>query len=103
MFLKIDFAKAYDQIEWPSILAMLQSLGFGPIFLQSVQMLFGHASAFITINGWQSQTFGLFCPIYQGCPLAPSLYVIAAEGFGYLLANAISLGHVHDISLPDST
>ena len=33
IFLKIYFAKAYDHIEWPSILVMLQALGFGPNFL----------------------------------------------------------------------
>ena len=33
IFLKIDFAKAYDHIEWPFILAMLRALGFGPNFL----------------------------------------------------------------------
>ena len=50
IFLKIDFAKAYDRIEWPFILAMLQALGFGPNFIQSVEMLFGDANACITIN-----------------------------------------------------
>lgn len=40
VFLKIDFAKAYDRIEWPFILAMLQALGFGPNFLQSVEIIF---------------------------------------------------------------
>ena len=33
IFLKIDFAKAYDHIEWPFILAILQPLGFGLNFL----------------------------------------------------------------------
>ena len=33
IFLKIDFSKAYDCIEWPFILVMLQALGFGPNFL----------------------------------------------------------------------
>jgi hypothetical protein len=102
LFLKIDFAKAYDRIEWPFILAMLQALGFGPQFLHSVEMLFGDASACITINGAQSDTFGLFRSIRQGCPLAPALYVLAAEGFGYLLANSVSTGLVRGISLPDS-
>ena len=32
----------------------------------------------------------------------PSFYVFAAKGFGYPLANAISLSRVHGISLPDS-
>ena len=50
IFLKIDFAKAYDRIEWPFILAMLCALGFGPNFLQSVEILFGDANACITIN-----------------------------------------------------
>ena len=33
IFLKIDFAKAYDRIEWPFILAMVRAIGFGPNFL----------------------------------------------------------------------
>jgi hypothetical protein len=60
LLLKIDFSKAYDYIERLCILAMLQGLGFGPIFLQSVQMLFGDSYTCITINVHQSIAFGLF-------------------------------------------
>ena len=55
IFLKIDFSKAYDRIEWPFILAMLQALGFGPNFLQSMETLFGDANACITINIWNQR------------------------------------------------
>ncbi|XP_059064547.1 uncharacterized protein LOC131856688 [Cryptomeria japonica] len=65
-------------------------------------MLFADASTCITINGRQSSAFGLFRSIWQGCPLAPSLYVLTAERFGYLLANVASLQCVKGISLPNS-
>ena len=84
LFLKIDFAKAYDWIEWPFILAMLQALGFGLVFLEFIQILFWDAFTCISINGLQSNAFGIFRSIRQGFPLAPSLYVLATNGFGYL-------------------
>lgn len=102
VFIKIDFAKAYDRIEWPFILAMLQALGFGLNFIESIHMLFADASSYITINGRQSSAFGLFFSIRQGYPLARSLYLLAAKGFGYLQANATSLQRVKGISLPNS-
>ena len=103
VFLKIDFAKAYDPIEWPFILAMLLALGFGPNFLQSVEMLFGDANVCITINNSSSEAFDLFCSIRQCCPLVPALYVLATKGFGYLLAHFVSMGLVHGISFPNSS
>ncbi|KAH9294882.1 hypothetical protein KI387_038470 [Taxus chinensis] len=65
-------------------------------------MLFQDAGACITINGQQSEWFSLHRSIRQGCPLAPSLYVIAAEGLSYLLANAAHAGLVQGIQLPSS-
>ena len=60
LFLKIDFAKAYDQIECPFILSMLQALGFGPNFIQFVEILFGDSNDCITIKNSQSKAFELF-------------------------------------------
>lgn len=100
--LKIDFAKAYDHIEWPFILAMLKFLGIGPNFIQAVQMLFLDTSACITINCCRYFSFGLFRSIWKGCLLAPSLYVLVVEGFGYLLVNVVSQQRVRGISLPNS-
>lgn len=103
MFLKIDFTKSYDQIEWPFILAMLQALGFASNFLQSMEMLFGDVNACITINSSQYEAFGFFRSIQQGFPLALTLYVLTTEGFGYLVAHSISSSLVHGISFPYSS
>ena len=68
-----------------------------------MEMLFDDANAYITINNSQFEAFGFFWSIRLGCPLAPALYVLVAEGFGYLLPHSISLGLVHGISLPKSS
>lgn len=65
-------------------------------------MLFVDAFVCITINGCQSSSFELFRSIRQGCSLAPLLYVLAVERFGYLLANAVSQQRVKCILLPKS-
>ena len=75
----------------------------GPNFLQSVETLFGDANACITINSSQFEAFELFQSICQGCPLAPTLYVLVVEGFGYLLAHSISSSLVCGIALIDSS
>lgn len=54
LFLKIDFEKSYDRIEWPFILDMLEALGFGAFFCYIISTLFSNASAHLTINGHQS-------------------------------------------------
>jgi len=36
LFIKIDFEKAYDRVEWNFILNMLKDLGFGPLYLYSI-------------------------------------------------------------------
>lgn len=51
LFIKIDFEKSYDKIEWNFIFVMLQALGFGPSFIASVKMLFSNASTVITLDG----------------------------------------------------
>jgi len=86
LFIKIDFEKAYDRIEWRFILAMLQVIGFGPYFLRSINMLFRYASVILTMNNAQSQSILLARSVQQGCPLAPSLFILATEAFSYLLA-----------------
>lgn len=50
LFLKINFEKAYDKIEWSLILYMLYAIGFGPNFIQTIIILFSKALAMLSLN-----------------------------------------------------
>jgi len=51
IFLKIDFKKSYNRIEWDFILMMLLSLGFEEYFLNMTTGLFFNASIKVLLNG----------------------------------------------------
>lgn len=89
LFIRINFEKSYDRIEWNFILAMLKDLGFGPLFLHSVQILFRNASSILTMNGSQYQAITLAHFICQRCPLAPSLFMLETEAFTFFWSSIL--------------
>lgn len=79
VFLLLDFSKAYDRIEWKFLQATLRQLGFGCKFRRWVKILSQAANGRIVINGRLSRLFWLLRSVRQGCPLAPTLFVLATD------------------------
>lgn len=102
LFVKLDFEKVYDMIEWDFILSILEALGFGPKFVNIVNMLFNDAYVVLSLNNLQTKAIGLHCFGQQGFSLALSLYVLAAKAFEYLLAKHSNEGKIHGIMLPQN-
>ncbi|SGY80344.1 BQ5605_C008g05362 [Microbotryum silenes-dioicae] len=81
MLAVMDFEKAYDRLSHPYLDAVLCAVGLGPKARQWYRATYINQSASIFLNGWLSATFDILSGVRQGDPLAPSLFVLAIEGF----------------------
>lgn len=60
LFIKIDFEKAYDVVEWLFILVMLKVVSFWPFFVSTVQIVFSETFACLSVDKCKSDEVGLF-------------------------------------------
>ncbi|SCV73863.1 BQ2448_6293 [Microbotryum intermedium] len=77
----MDFEKAYDRLSHTYLDAVLRAVGIGPKARQWYRATYSNQSASIFLNGWLSAAFNVLSGVRQGDPLAPSLFVLAIEGF----------------------
>ncbi|SCV71589.1 BQ2448_3177 [Microbotryum intermedium] len=77
----MDFEKAYDRLSHTYLDAVLRVVGLGPKARQWYRATYTNQSASIFLNGWLSAAFDVLSGVRQGDPLAPSLFVLAIEGF----------------------
>lgn len=89
LILKVDFAKAYDSIDWNYVLQMLRSLNFPEIWILWIRECLSTATANVLVNGSPSGEFQLQHGIRQGDPLSPFLFLMAAEGLNLLMNKAV--------------
>ena len=98
----IDYEKACDKIDWGFIVMMLEALGFLTHYCRMVFFFLFGVKATMEINGVRSEFFSLTRSIRQGCPLAPSLFMIASDSLHYLLRDNSLSPCVRGILLPNN-
>ena len=79
VILILDFRKAHDTVACSFLLVALQRFGFSRSFVTMVRNLHDETTARFVVNGELSRPQAVLSGIRQGCPLAPLLFLIAAE------------------------
>lgn len=79
LFLKLDFEKAFDRVDFNYIWASLRALGLGGKFLTLMQGLILGGSVKTHSNGHFSEPIPLQRGVHQGCPLAPMLFALNTQ------------------------
>ena len=85
MTISIDAEKAFDKIQHPFMIKILQKMGTEGTYLNTAKAICNKPTANIILNGEKLKAFPVRSGTIQGCPLSPLLFNIVLE----VLATAI--------------
>ena len=85
MIISIDAEKAFDKIQHPFMIKILQKAGIEGTYLKIIKAIYDKPKATIILNSEKLKAFPLKSGTRQGCPLSPLLFTIVLEA----LATAI--------------
>jgi hypothetical protein len=101
VLLKLDFQKAYDIMSLPFLFRAMAALGILHSFAQWIQLLFTRAEAAVPLNGVATSMFPVKRGVWQGCPLVPYLFLLIGEALNIATKQAMAIGSIQGIRLPD--
>lgn len=88
MFIKLDISKAFDTMNWPYLLEIMEYLGFGHRWRDWIASLWCTASSSLLVNGETGKRI-LHCKgVWQGDPLSPMIFLLAMEPLHRLFRRA---------------
>ena len=79
MIISIDAEKAFDKIQHPFMIKILQKVGIEGTFLNIIKAIYDKPTANIVPSGEKLKSFPLRLGTTQGCPLSPLLFNIVLE------------------------
>ena len=83
----LDFAKAFDSLEWKFMFNALKRFNFGKYFIDWIKTLYANPLFTVKNNGWLSSKISMKRGIRQGCPLSGLLFIISVELLAERLRN----------------
>lgn len=100
LLLKLDTIKAFDCVGWVFLLKLLETVGFGPKFLNVLTSINKSASSSIMLNGRFTTPIKLEHSLRQGCPCSPLLYLIIVNALSKMLTHTSDLGDIRGVHIP---
>jgi hypothetical protein len=85
MIISLDVQKAFDKIQHPFMIKVLERSGIQGPYISMIKAIYSKPVANMRVNGEKLEGIPLKSGTRQGCPLPPYLFIIVLE----VLARAI--------------
>ncbi|KAJ0749948.1 putative RNA-directed DNA polymerase [Helianthus annuus] len=100
--LKIDFDKAYDNVNWNFVVNILRQMDFHDKWCSWIMGILKSANSSVLVNGSPTFTFKCEKGMRQGDPLSPFLFLVVMEALSVMVIKAINGGIIKGISTPSN-
>lgn len=92
LFFKVDFARAFDTVNWDYFINMKTKMNFPAKWIQWIQECISISRTKVLVNGNPTGEFALERRLRQRDPLSPFLFLLAAEGLNLMTKRAVERG-----------
>jgi hypothetical protein len=91
---KLDIEKAYDHVNWDSLLYVLSRMGFGSKWIRWIHICISMVRFSVLINDTPASFFNSSRGIRQGDPLSPLFFLLEMEVLSRLLKRTEEGGYI---------
>jgi len=98
LVLKLDFAKAFDTVNWDCLMKVLTARGFPAQWCSWVRMLLETSRTAVLVNGCPGPWITCKRGLRQGDPMSPYLFLLVADVLQALIKQDASVRHPLDHS-----
>nr|CAD1823673.1 unnamed protein product [Ananas comosus var. bracteatus] len=99
---KIDFERAFDNINWHFLTELLQTRGFGQRWINWISCLLHSSTTAVLVNGAAGLPFTCKRGLRQGDPLSPLLFILCTDVLFQMLHFASSAHFLPSIGIGDA-
>jgi hypothetical protein len=97
VFLKLDFAQAYDKMNWELLFRTMLKMGVPKTLLRK------EVKTRVYFNGAIIITFQIKKKVRQRCPLTPYLFIVVEEVFNFMIKEISKLGEIKGVTFIGGT